>query len=159
MAKKSAEKSSSDDVTKTLIAEVVKRKQEIADADRPNWKTNCLFSFTGSGTTGATNLHVESDVGTLIRIAAFVRAQDDYYDNMTREMQIENAPPFKWMGFSAADWIEDVKTRLSKVQIASKRKKLEDLERRLNTIISPALRAEMEQELIMKELGIDGTGK
>lgn len=154
MAKKASSKASADNVTKQLIEEVAKRKKEIADADRPNWKTNCLFSFTGTGTSGGTNLHVESDMGTLIRIAAFVRSQHECYDDMVRELEISNAPPFKWMGFLANDWIEDVKTRLNKVQIASKKKNLETLEARLNTIISPELRRDMEQELIKKELGL-----
>ena len=58
----------------------------------------------------------------------------------------------EWNGFSVNDWIDDIKTRINKVQIASKKVKLEHLESRLNAIISPELRAEMELEAISAEL-------
>ncbi len=48
--------------------------------------------------------------------------------------------------------MEDIKTRINKIQIVSKRKKLEELEARLNSIISPSLKAEMEVDAIAAEL-------
>ena len=67
-------------------------------------------------------------------------------------LQVE-APPFEWTGFPVKDWLEDIKTRIDKLQIQSKKAKLETLEKRLNKIVSPELRAQMELDAIAAELG------
>lgn len=147
MAKKTDQK------TLDLIKEVARRKAEIAKADRPNWKTNCSFACPELGSGGTTiNLHVEGSVRMLINYAAFVLSRERAYTAAALGLAVDNPPEFEWCGFSAGDWIEDIKTRINKIQIASKRKSLETLESRLNAIISPELRAELELEAIANEL-------
>ena len=142
-----------DNKTLELIKEVNRRKAEIAQADKPNWKTNCSFSFVeGSSSSGAINLHVESNVQTLIKIAAFLINKYDEYRRAVNVLGVIDAPNLTWNGFSIEDWTEDVKSRINKVQIASKRKALEVLESRLNAVISPELRAEMELQAIAEAL-------
>lgn len=137
-----------DDKTLKLIEQIKLQKQEIAKAERPNWATNCSFSAPNMGTT---NLHVETDIRHLVSIAAFlVESEKNYYE--TAKLLGVEAPSFVWQGFTAKEWLEDIKTRINKVQIASKKKKLESLEARLNAIISPELRAKMELEAIEAEL-------
>ena len=146
MAKKAV-----DTKTLQLIAEVKKQKSEIARADRPTWRTNCSFSYL-EGSSQTTNLQVESDVRKLIGIAAFVEEKHASYASAASSLSVESPPAFTWCGFSREDWIEDIKTRLMKIQIAAKRRKLEVLEERLNSIISPELRAQIELEAIAREL-------
>lgn len=55
-------------------------------------------------------------------------------------------------GYAIDDWIADIKTRLNKIQIKSKKDALAALEARLDKIISPELRAEMELAAIEAEL-------
>jgi len=140
-----------DSVTLKLINEVNKQKEEISKAERPSWATHCSFSYTEQP-GNATNIHVESNVRNLICMAAFLKEKEKSYDEAAALLGIENAPPFTWGGFSVADWISDFKLRIGKIQIASKKKKLESLEARLNAIISPELRRQMEIEAIEKEL-------
>lgn len=148
MAKKTDQK------TLDLIKEVKKQKAEIAKLERPNWKTNCNFSYSEANLNGAVNLHVQNNVKELICIAAFLCDKERSYNEAVNQLGlgVENAPQFTWMSFTVADWIEDIKTRIAKIQIATKKKKLELLESRLNAIISPELRAEMELEAIAGEL-------
>ena len=139
-----------DTKTLELIKEVNRRKDEIAKAEKPNWITNCSFSYT-EGSSQAVNIHVEKDVRKLVKIVAFLRSQEAAYKAAVKELGVE-APGFKWDGFSVSDWVEDILTRINKVQIASKRQKLEVLESRLNSIISPELKAQLELEAIEAEL-------
>lgn len=143
-------KTKTDAKTLELIQAVKRQKEDIAKAERPNWATNCSFSYNENG-GNAVNLHVESNIRNLICIASFLRDKANSYKETAAELGVE-APDFTWQGFSVKDWLEDVKLRINKVQIASKKKKLEALEERLNKIISPELRAEMELEAIQNEL-------
>ncbi|CAE7860315.1 unnamed protein product [Symbiodinium microadriaticum] len=136
--------------TLELIKKVQQQKEEIAKAERPNWITNCSFSYT-EGSAKAINLHVCRDVLEMVNIVAFLNAREDAYKKAVKELGVD-APTFQWGGFSVADWKKDIKTRIDKVQITDKKKKLEALETRLNKIVSPELRAEMELEAIAAEL-------
>lgn len=146
-----AKKATADDKTLQLIQEVTKQKKEIATAERSRFVTNCNFSYF-VGSPNVINLHVESSVETLVKIVAFLLERVGRYDEAAKFLGIESPPPFTWQGFPVSDWIADVKTRLGKVQIEAKKKKLEALEARLNSIVSPELRAQMELEAIEREL-------
>ena len=140
MAKKTDEK------TLALIKEVKDRKAEIAKIMKPNWITNCSFSLQSGA--APTNLHVESDVARLIRYAGILITAETNYRAAAAALGVESVPDFMWDNSSVVDWLADIKSRINQVQIASKKKKLEALEARLNAVISPELRAEMELEAI-----------
>ena len=139
-----------DKQTMDLIKKVQQQKAEIEKAERPNWITNCSFSYV-EGSAKTVNLHVCRDVREMVCIAAFLKDREKSYDTASKELGVE-APPFQWDGFTVKDWMSDIKTRIDKVQIESKKKKLETLEARLNKIVSPELRAKMELEAIAAEL-------
>ena len=145
MAKKTDQK------TLDLIKEVERQKAEISKIERPNWKTNCSFSYVEGNAANLTNIHVESNVKNLVCIAAFLRDRETSYDQTALLLGVD-APKFSWNGSSVSDWLEDIKMRINKIQINSKKQKLELLENRLNAIISPELRAEMELQKIESEL-------
>lgn len=150
MAKKAA---GTDQKTLDLIALVAKQKAEISKAEKPNWKTNCSFSYVEGRAVDTISLHVETDVRKLIGIAAFLQDKEVSYKRAATDLGVENPPEFVWGNSPVADWIEDLKARIGKIQIAVKKKKLEALEGRLNAIISPELRAKLELEAIAAELG------
>jgi hypothetical protein len=143
-----------DQRTLNLIKEVNRQKNEISQAERPSWITNCSFSYSEGRQNDQINLHVESKVQTLILIAAFLSEKSRTYYEAAGQLGVD-APQFTWSGYSVNDWLSDIKSRINEIQIASKRKKLEALEARLNAIVSPELRAEMESEAIMGELGTE----
>jgi hypothetical protein len=59
---------------------------------------------------------------------------------------------FKWLGFSYEDWSSDFQTRINKININKKKEELQNLETRLNSLISPELRRELELKEIEKML-------
>lgn len=143
-----------DKKTLELIQLVKKQKEEIASLERPSYRTNCSFTFVEGVNTNAVNLHVETDVRKLVDMAGFLKAREKAYLEMASWLGVEGTPPtFTWSGYKVEEWFEDIKTRIAKVQISSKRKKLEALEERLNKIVSPELRAQLELEAIAGELG------
>lgn len=144
-----------DSQTLELLNRIKSEKEEIEKAERPNWKTNASFAFfEGSQAPGLsviTNIKAVTDVRILIMIASHIKIQHDAYHDVAKIMGVTT--PFTWCGFSMEDWFEDIKSRINKVNISSKKAKLEALEARANAIISPELRREMELEAISKELG------
>lgn len=143
---------STDKKTLELIAQVKAKKAAIAKAEKPTYKTNCSFSYIEGNKGSATNLHVESDVRKLICISAFLIERAVNYTRAAGILGVEKPPEFTWDGYTVEDWIGDLKMKIAKVQIVAEKKKLEALEERLNKIISPEKRAQLELEAIASEL-------
>ncbi len=143
-------KSNQDTMTLQLIKEVKKQKEEISNAERPNWLTNCALSVLGRNI----NLHVETSIPTLIEAAALLIHKEEIY-NVAAFRLGADVPPYLYDGYSVSDWLSDIKSRIDKISIQNKRRKLEVLENRLSSIVSPELRAKLELEAISKELGAD----
>jgi hypothetical protein len=147
-------KATTDKTTLALIELVKKQKKEISDAERPNLKTNCSFSFTGKP-IDAINLNVEHDIIKLIRIVSFLTHEEQSYNIAAASLGIIDPPKFTWDGYSTKEWVSDVQSRINKIQINQKRAKLDELQRRLDSVISPELKRQMELDSIAQELGIE----
>lgn len=137
-----------DEKTLELIKEVNRQKSEILKIERPNYKTNLSFVYFDQVPI---NLNIVTDIGSLLRMAGFVKSLEESYNNVQKWFNVEG-PEFTWLGYSAGDWMHDFKAKIDKAQVASKKKKLEILENRLTAIISPAMRAKLELEAIINEL-------
>jgi hypothetical protein len=145
--------SSTDKKTLELIAQVKEKKSAIEKAEKPSYKTNRVFSYAEGNKSNTININVETDVRKLVCIASFLIERSSNYELTAKKVfGIEKLPPFTWDGFTLDDWLSDLKTRVTKVQIVTEKKKLEALESRLNKIISPEKRAELELEAIASEL-------
>lgn len=147
-----AKKINTDAKTLDLIEEVKRQKKEIARAERPNWLTKCTFPWV-EGSSQTVNFHQESNVANLVKIAAFLLERERSYMDASQRMGVE-VPDFTWDNYSVKDWLEDIRMRINKIQISAKRKKLETLEARLNSLISPELKAQLELEAITSELNL-----
>lgn len=141
-----------DKKTLQLIEQIKKQKAEIAKLDRPTWNTNCAFAYV-EGSSATVNIQVVSSIRDLVLIAAFLVEKQASYEKAAKLLGVEAPPPFTWSNFTVADWIDDLKLRICKIQVATKRKKLESMEARLAAVISPELKAEMELQAITEELG------
>jgi len=138
-----------DDVTLNLLKEIERRKAEIAQLERPSYRTNLSFSYTEGGPP--INLNTVSDQKTLVTIAAFIITSSEAFDRAAASLDVK--VDYSWQGFSAQDWLTDIKTRINKSQINALKKKLEQLEARAQAVISPELRRKLELDAIKAELG------
>jgi hypothetical protein len=143
--------SKSDEQVQKLFDIVQEKKKEIASLDKPNWITNGSFSYT-RGSHDRVNIFIISDPAELIHILAFLGGTYTDYIHVIRELDLN--VEFSWMGYSIDAWNQDLKTRLAKIQISDKKKQLENLEERLNSLISPEKKKELELAAISKELGL-----
>lgn len=134
-----------------LFKIVQAKKAEIAKAEKPTWETNCSFRYN-KDSSASTNLQVCADVEELVHILGFLCDRKKGFDEAQKI--VGTSLKFRWMGFTFEDWASDVKTRIDKIQITNKKKDLEILEGRLDKILSPELKAQMELDAITKALGI-----
>lgn len=147
MKKKAA--SAEDELVQKLITLAQQKKAEIAKVEKPVWRTNC--SITYSGLTNVTvNLQVLTDVETLIAILGFLFEKEKAYNQASTVLGVDST--FRWMGFTLQEWQSDIKLRIAKIQVSSKKKELEAIEERLGKLISPELRRQMELTELSKLL-------
>lgn len=144
---------STDKKVQQLFEVVQKKKEEIKKAEKPNWLTNCSFRLDENNTSSSFNIQTISDPNILVLAHARLTMLEEAALKSADELGIEKYQ-FSWLGFPASDWKSDFKTRIDKINIKKKKDELTLLESRLDKLISPELRAELEISLIEKELGI-----
>jgi hypothetical protein len=138
-----------DEIIVELQEQIKIRKEEIKSIERPNWKTPCAFKETPNGYS--INIHTIQDPSAVINILAFLKVKKESIEAASKELGFEGGV-FKHDGYTYNDWKHDLQLRLSKITIAGKKAKLDDLEKRLAKLESPELREQRELEAIMKEL-------
>lgn len=141
-----------DELVQKLIDLAQEKKSAIAKAETPNWLTNSSFSYSEDGSTSRMNIRVINDVGVLVKMLGFLNNLKTSYDKAAKELDYQK--PFTWLGFTYEDWVSDFKLMVTKINITKEKKKLEDIEKRLDKLISPELKKKLELEAIQKELGI-----
>lgn len=144
-----AKKTESKDSLVAKLQEVVKQKKaEIAQIERPNYQTNLSFKTMIGNTI---NLNTVSDEEVLVEVLSQVLFVEDY----VKEARSVLGLPYqevKMYGFTRAQWESDLKTKLGKLQLNSKRAELETIEKRLAALESPELRAQRELDEIQNLL-------
>ncbi len=140
-----------EEIIQGLYTLIETKKAEIAKAEKPKWETNCTFRFNKEQSTSAINLQVCSSIDDLVDILSFLLGKQAFHDEASEELGVSTK--FRWLGFTVAEWSSDIKTRVNKLEIVSKKKELEELEGRLNKLeITKEMREEMELEAIKKLL-------
>lgn len=139
-----------DQQTLELIEKVQTQRAEIAKINRANWQTTCSLSLSGDN-RDSVNLHTVNKIDELVGYASQLLSKKAYHEQAEALLGVE-VGEFLWQGFTVEHWLEDIKTRIGKIRIADKQRKLETLESRLDKIISPQLKAKLELEDIAASL-------
>lgn len=135
---------------KALFSELIKRKAMVEDDEakiKRSWKTNCSLTIEGLGQP--INIQVATEQ-KLLGVYAHMLQVSDYKAEAATELNIKFDD--EWGGFPTADWIMDFKKRIASIHIKTKKLKLAELESRLEAIVSPEQRREMELAAIMSEM-------
>lgn len=130
-----------------LIKKIEEKRGQIKDAEHPAWKTNCLIFVNGANV----NIRTLQNSEDLINVASRVMVYELGHAAALEALGVSNDVP-KMCGYPTSDWIADIKTRLTKINVDKEKRNLTKLEERLDKIISPELRAKMEIEAIEREL-------
>lgn len=143
------ETKTTDQIVLELLEKIQSKKAEIKSIERPQWKTSTTLGLDESS-PNRTNLQVETDVSRLVGLHAFLSAKKDYYEQSRLELGVSGK--FKWMAYSFEDWDADIRTRISQLEIKNKKAELDGLEARIDRLISPEQRRELELKALQYEL-------
>ena len=127
-----------------LFAKLQAKQAEVANAERPQYITAGFFRF--STRDEQIDIKTARDERKLVEILAFLKEREESFAKAATDLGVEAS--FTWLGFTTEDWFKDLKTRVSGLQIAKRRAELKDLEERVNAVMTPELRREMEMKAL-----------
>lgn len=143
-------KKTTDELVKELFDSVQEKKLAIEKAERPCWETSGNFGYSANSAHDRVNVQTVTDVRKIVEMYAFLIDRKEKSENAAKDLGVDYK--FTWLGFSVNEWKNDFQTRVNQISIQEKRKELSEIESRLNAIISPELKAQMELEAISKLL-------
>ena len=127
-----------------LFDVVSKRKAEVEETEstiKKSWKTTCSIKLPWMGTNA--NIQTAS-IELLEEITAYLIQVREAKKLLNLNHSIQ--------GFEYFSWIEDIQKRIAVIENRSKKSELEQLEKRLNSIVSPEQKRQMELKAIMDSL-------
>ena len=140
-----------DDAVMELLVLVGKKKEEIKKAKkRPAWKTNLSLGRDASSSQGRVNIMTRTDPNELVDWYVFLDQKEAGIEIAAKELGLP--VDLTWLGYSIADWKEDLKTRAAQLSIDIKKKEIELLDARVNKLVSPDQRREMELKALQQIL-------
>lgn len=139
-----------DEKVKELFKVVQGKKLEIEKSQNPCWNTSCNFGFSANSAHDRVDIRTVTDTRKLVEILSFLFDRQEKSEKSAESLGVKYN--FSWLGFTVDEWKDDLKKRVNQIQIQEKRKELSELEARLNAIISPELKAQMELEAIQEAL-------
>ena len=139
-----------DDQLRGLFDKLNARKTKVAELESQiskGWITNLSYRMMGANTS--VNLNTVPAEGVVDLVADLI---------MTRNARESAADTLgvkasdKIQGYRFDEWVQDCKKRLAAINIREEKKALDDLENRLNTVLSPEERRRIEVERLMASL-------
>ena len=119
-----------------LKKEIEKKKEEIEKKDvRFIPKTNCILTLDGD----TYNLHV-----CPVEKLKFLWVKLNMYFMSAKDLSLD----FSVSGFPVSDWINDIKNRLSILEVKSEKENLRKMEEQLDKLLSSDKRTELELDRI-----------
>lgn len=132
-----------------LFEKLQSKKAEVANAERPVYVTGGQFRYSESVGTSV-DIMTARDERKLVEILVFLKDRSERYPAACEELGV--TAEFKWLSFTYDEWKQDLKTRISVLQIAKRKAELKELEARVNAVMTPELRAELELKALEAEI-------
>lgn len=136
----------------SLFNVVQLKREAVAKAEensKKSWLTNCSLTINGESQPKnlqtANEKSVQSILTFLLMNRQFVKQAADLLG-----LDFDD----QYNTYSYDDWITDCQKRISIIKLKAQKDNLNEMETRLNAIVSPEQRRAMELEAISKSLGI-----
>lgn len=139
-----------DDRVKALFAKLQAKKAEVTGAERPVYITGGQFRYSTNSPSGTIDITVERNILKLKEIWMFLKERSSHNDAANTFFTLNE--PFTWQNFTVEEWENDLKTRANFIQLKERKAELAELEARINKVVSPELRRQMEMDAIEAEL-------
>jgi hypothetical protein len=143
-------KKATSDMDKTvedLMAKVAARREKIGALQKPQWRTTTRLTLPGYETL---NIQACSDTALLATMLGELMRRKQDIDAASKELEVDIEP--KVQNYLIDDWIADIKLRVRITNIRAERAKLNALEAKLETLLSPEQRRALELAAIKAEL-------
>lgn len=129
-------------ILKQKKLDIEKSEKEI----KKSWLTNCSYeNMKGQ----SINLQT-AQLSSIHKVVTEILLYESYQDKSAQILGIENN--LKIQGYSSEDWISDCVKRVSVLKIKTQKEQLEQLEKRLEGILSTDQKRQKEFEAIQKSL-------
>jgi len=139
-----------DELVQELFNKFQQKKESIEKAKKPVWETGGVFSYSPNSAHDRTDIKTVTDQRKLVEMFGFILDRKEKTEAAASQLGVKYS--FNWLGFSEEEWKKDFQTRIDQLQLQEKIKELEEIEVRLNSVISPELRRQMELEALSKAL-------
>jgi len=129
---------------------IVKTKRaEISRTERPVYITGGQFRYSES-MGQAVDLMTVKDIRKLKEIYMFLTERSSHNEAANQFFGIDGN--FTWLGFTIEEWFADLKTRGNILKVGKLKAELDVLETRLDKVLTPELRRQMDLEALEAEL-------
>ena len=139
-----------DEKVKELFQIVQSKKLAVEKAERPCWLTAGTFGYSANSAHDRTDFRTVTDVRKIVDMLAFLIDRKEKSEKAAQELGVDHN--FTWLGFTVDEWKSDFQTRVNQISIQEKRRELAEMESRLNLVLTPELKAEMEVDAITEQL-------
>lgn len=143
------DKSKVDQEVMALLQKVRQKKEAIKTQKRPQWKTNCSYALR-ENPNQRINIQTVRDEDKLLDLAGGMLLDVEYKQKAADKLGLEFNQTIN--GYSHEDWLEDIQTRANMLKVEKEKREIEELDRRINKLVSSEQRREMElrelQELL-----------
>ena len=137
--------SKNDDRILTLKKQIEEKKKELGKQPRFSPVTTCMFTLNGGNRV---NIHALTSVNSInMALVGF-----NIYAMSAENLGI-NIEDVLVDGFSVADWMEDLNAKKAVVEYNAKKAQLNELEKKLDKLLSDDKKTELEIDAIADLLG------
>lgn len=139
-----------DDKVRGLFDKLNVRKAKVAELESAiakSWITNC--SYRPIYASAPVNLNTAS-ADIILEVVTDLTIQRNARETAAAALEIP--APTKIQGYAYDSWVDDCKKRLAAINIREEKKELDDLENRLNMVLSPEERRRIEVEALLASL-------
>ncbi len=144
-----------DELVLEMLKTVERKKKEILSLKkRPTWKTNCSLGHDPESSHDRSNIQTVKDPRRLVQLYAMLMQIEERYAMAAQELGLPE--DLTYMAYPIVDWKDDLKTRATQLSVEVKQKEMDDLDRRVNKLVSPDQRREMELTAIQEILAGKG---
>lgn len=140
------DKNKMDEAVLHLLTKVREKKEAIkATQKKPQWQTSCTLSL-GLGRDGSAqdrlNIQTVRDNVKLVEVGAFLLRREKDMQQAATLLGVEYDSSY--MGYPISDWTTDLKTRVEMLKLEKQKRELDALNKRVDKLVSPEQRREME---------------
>lgn len=120
---------------------------ELEQATKQPWQTTCTIHLNDT----IYNIQTQP-IDNIRELYAKLLEHFEYLKKSSAILDIEYID--KYHNYTLDDWTVDFKKRIAIIQIKNKKQQLDELESRLNALITPEYRRKLELDAITKTLGV-----